>query len=95
MILIAGLALELASVLPMGFARSGGVATFFVLWYYYRLENKEFLTGRAGNLFDSDNHYLPKKVLSRPYIGSLLLGTAVWIFGDLVSPLLECGRLKC
>lgn len=90
-----GLWLDVTGTMPNAFPRAGGVILIAVVYLYFYLENREFLTGNQGNYFDSDNHFLPKKVLGTSYFFVSLIGSLASIFGDLPVSLFKCGMLTC
>ena len=76
-------------------AKSGGVVVVAVVYVYFFLENREFLTGHPGNYIDSDNHYVPKKIIGTTYFLTSLIGSLVSIFGDWIFSFLTCGAIQC
>ena len=90
-----GYFLDIIGIIPNAFVRSGGVLLIAVIYLYFFLENREFLTGNPGNLMDSDNHFVPKKVLGSTYFFVSLVGSFVSIFGDLLIAFIKCGAMEC
>ncbi len=76
-------------------AKSGGVILLIIVYVYFHLESREFLTGQPGNLIDSDNHFVPKKIIGGTNFFTSLIGSAVTIFGDWRFPFITCGAIKC
>ena len=74
-------------------AKSGGVVVVAVVYVYFFLENREFLTGHAVNFTDSDNHSIPKKIIGTTYFFTSLIGSLVSIFGDWIFSFIICGAI--
>ena len=94
-ILMAGIALDLSGIVTRSFPRSGSITLAIVLFYYFYLEKNEFLTGHKGELFDSAQHYIARKIAA-PFIMWLsFIGTLVWGLGDIPVCLIRSGEMAC